>query len=523
MRRVALVLLALQGTAAASEYSVDARTIVQGLELRSIRLAGVPMTLSRRRFTQQLSLDIFDIGDLAAKRKRRRGPTISFTSFLRIDHDFGDWTMGSLDVDGRAIDAVDAIPELTSSSLALDLMYAYVAIEGLGDGAVDLKLGRQVELDQLDGWAYDGANVRIHAPGPIAVEIAGGLRVRDASPLGPAVYELDGTAGGRCREFVEGATPGEGRWAIIDRSRVPGDSPFTSDLDYCPQREQLMPTFGVAVETEGLRAIHARLSYRTSMSPTVRVIGEVDRLDFPDVGLYPNHPRKWNTDEERVGALVSGLVDRGAARVIPWAGARWSLLHGLIDQAMIGVKLRRGDHAIAPEVARSVPTFDGDSIFNVFAHEPALDGRVTWTYGRHARAGAWARRYELGGADPYAFAGGVTAGGQWDVRAVRLRLDAVLDGGYGGRRAGGIAQARWRARSGAEYQARAGVLALGPDDAASDAVDLSTVSGSLAIGGTWDLADGAVLHVVAEGTSSGPVPAQLRVLGVLDLAWRPEP
>ena len=91
-----------------------------------------------------------------------------------------------------------------------------------------------------------------------------------------------------------------------------------------PQREQVMPTFGVAVETEGLRAVHARLSYRRSVSPTVKLIGEVDRLDFPDTGLYPNRPRKWGVDEERVGLIVSGVLERGGARktmITPWAGA----------------------------------------------------------------------------------------------------------------------------------------------------------------------------------------------------------
>ncbi len=509
---VVFAALAVAAPAHASEYTVGARTVVQGYELRSVRLIGVPVTLARRRFTQSLDLDIFDIGDLAKKRKHRRGPVIAFTSYLRIDHDFGDWTMGELDVDGRTLDAVDAIPELTMSSLALDLMYAYVSIDGIGDGVLDLRVGRQIELDQLDAWAYDGAKARIHAPGPIAVEVAGGLRVRDASPLGPAAYELDGTTGARCRELVEGATPDDDRWAIIDRSRVPGDSPFTADLDYCPQREQVMPSFGVAVETEGLRAVHARLSYRRSVSETVGLIGEVDRLDFPDRGLYPNHPRKWGVDEERVGAIVSGLIERGGAdktMITPWAGARWSLLHGLVDEATIGFRARRGAHAIAPEVARSVPTFDGDSIFNVFAHEPSIDLRMTYSYAPklgalQARAGAWTRRYELDGGE---YAGGVTGGARWRQGAWTWDLDGVLDGGYGGTRVGGVGQARWR-----NYAARGGVVAIDGD-----------VSGSLALGGTWHVAEGVVIHSVVEELSSAAIPTQLRVLGVLDLAWRPEP
>ena len=94
---------------------------------------------------------------------------------------------------GEMPDIVVGHVETPTKQSQLDLMYAYVAFEGLADGAVDVRVGRQVELDQLDAWAYDGARVRIHAPGPVAVEVAGGVRVRDASPMGPSVYELDGT------------------------------------------------------------------------------------------------------------------------------------------------------------------------------------------------------------------------------------------------------------------------------------------------------------------------------------------
>lgn len=536
VRRLLVVagLLVAAQDARAYEYEVTARTLTQAFELRSFRLSGGDVVLGRRRFTQGLTLEIRDIGDLEAKRRRvtrfRKGPRISLSSYLRLDHDFGDWTMGEATRDDRAVDAIDAIPELASSSLALDLLYAYVTVEDLAGGLLDLRVGRQVRMDLLDAWAFDGATATVHTPWHAAVEVAGGLRVRDASPFGVASYELDGTTGADCREYVEAATPGAGSWRIIDRSRVPAESRFTADLDFCPQRRELMPTVGVAVATEGLRAIHARLSYRRSMSATPGVIDGVDRLDYPDVGLYPNESGQapgWGVNEERVAMVVSGAVERrgGRVRITPWAGARWSLVHALVDEAVVGARVRLGDHALEPEVARSVPTFDADSIFSVFAVEPSSDVRLDYHWaprdrGLAARAGAWVRRYDLGGDGEYA--GGGTAGGEWRARDLAVRLDALVDAGWGGRRAGATAALRWRRRD-ARYDVRASLLDVA-EEADRDAPDrrLGALHGTLAVGGTWVIADGVGFHALTEATTSRWTPLQARVLGVLDLAWAPD-
>lgn len=521
---LAAVLLA-SAPAGAYEFEVRARTLNQAFELRSFRLAGADIRLGRRRFTQALTLEIRDIGDLAAKREKmtphRRGPTVSFSSYLRLDHDFGDWTMGELERDGDTVDAIDGIPELASSSLALDLLYAYVAIEDLAGGVVDLEIGRQVRMDLLDSWAYDGVTAEVHTPWHLGIEVAGGLRLLDSSPLAPSAYELDGTSGADCREYVEGEGGAAGSWQIIDRSRVPGTSPFTADLDYCPQREQLMPTIGVAVVTEGIRSVHARLSYRRSASRTVGLIGEEDRLDTPDEGLYPEPlAPKWGIDEERVALVVHGAIDARDGRILvtPFAGARWSLLHGLADELVAGTRVKLGDHALEPEVSRSVPTFDGDSIFNVFAIEPSTDARLGYSWApRHgalrAHGGTWLRRYDLG--DDAEVAGGATAGGRWTGRALAVRLDALLDGGWGGRRAGGSAGLTWQARRWARYAARASLLHL--DDETERAV-----YGALQLGASWQVVDGAAFHVFTETTTSRNTPFQVRVLGMLDLQFIPE-
>ena len=65
-----------------------------------------------------------------------------------------------------------------------------------------------------DGWGtygVDGATARFELPVPLAVSASAGLRVRAASPLGLAAFELDGTSGAGCQEYVEGPTPGAGR------------------------------------------------------------------------------------------------------------------------------------------------------------------------------------------------------------------------------------------------------------------------------------------------------------------------
>src|SRR5260221_12301151 len=83
-------------TAHAYEFWVRAQTIGQAYQLRDYRLVGPDLFLGRRRITQTLALRIFDVGDLAASRRLshlpERGLRISWQSYVRVDHDFGDFT-----------------------------------------------------------------------------------------------------------------------------------------------------------------------------------------------------------------------------------------------------------------------------------------------------------------------------------------------------------------------------------------------------------------------------------------------
>lgn len=542
---VGFAALASAAPARAYDFSVHSRVIAQAYDLRSIRLTGPDVFLGRRRYTQTLALDLIDLGDLAARRrkeKRHFGPTISFSSYLRVDHDFGDWTQGRVLSGGRFLDATDAVPELRASSLSLDLLYAYVDVRGLADGRVDLRVGRQLKVDALDWFAMDGATVHVETPAHVAIEAFGGLRVRDASPLGSYQVELDGTSGADCREYVEGFYGpglGHGSWQLIDRTQALLDHPRVDDTGYCPQRNALMPTYGAAIETAELHSIYARVVYRRSESRTAGALYDPSCTEArcqADVGLYPNEwgqaPR-WGVDEERVAATVRGNVDwaGGRAQASPWVAARYSLLHALVDEAEAGVRLRWRDQAIEPEVAYFVPTFDGDSIFNVFGAKPSTEARVAWSWmpregWLRASASVWLRQFQhddegrtIKPPSTSDTAAGFTAtalaqlGERWSAQ-----VDGFSDNGYGGLRSGGAAAVRWR-HARVTGTARGSVMYVATD---STAPNLRALTTALQLGGGWQLADGVAVHGVVETAYDVYLKPDVRALAILDLAFAPE-
>src|SRR5688572_16131102 len=144
----ALAVCTAAAPAAAYEFEIRARTIGQAEELRSIRFVGGSLLLSSRRFTQTLALDVWDIGRASRiwrlyEPERPGGPRISFQTYLRLDHDFGEWVSGDIDLGSRSRSAIDVIPELEAQSVQLDVLYGFVAAEDLAGGRIDLYLGRQ--------------------------------------------------------------------------------------------------------------------------------------------------------------------------------------------------------------------------------------------------------------------------------------------------------------------------------------------------------------------------------------------
>ncbi len=528
------------------EFEIRARTWGQAEELRSIRFVGGSLLLASRRFTQTLALSIWDIGRPSRiwrlydpTPEKRRGPRISFQTYLRLDHDFGEWVTGDIDLGSRTLSAIDVIPELENQSLQLDVLYGYLSAEDLLDGALDLHLGRQVGTDALDWYAMDGLTARVESRRlGMAGEAFAGLVVRESSPLGSGTFEPDGTSGAECQEYVEGATPGTGVWQPIDLGFRTDTNPFRSDVEVCPQRDELMPTFGGALEIAGLRRFNARLSYRRAMSPTTGLIGAPDRLDQPDLGLYPDEDGQapgWGVNQERVALSARAPWDfaRGRGQLEAHAAARYSLLHSVVDQAYAGGRVRWDADSLEPEVAWTFPTFDGDSIFNVFSIQPYVEGRMTW---EHAPRGAswaayartWLRRFRIedsGRAAPGAevstgaLAGGAQAGGRWTAARDRsIRLDLLHEDGYGGRRTGGNAHGRWRLRPDWIVSSRVSFT-----DYASDIrQDMDGWTLGVQAGGTHALQDEIAITLIAEETTSPAHDLGLAVFALVDLAFRPE-
>lgn len=531
------VAIALAGNAKpahAYEFWLRTQSIGQVYQLRQYKLVGPDLFLGRRIYTQTLALRIDDIGDLSFSRRESRLPDrglrISWQSYLRVDHDFGTYSNGRIRLSPVVRrDAIDVIPELAESIAGLDLVYGHLTLEGLADDRLTIELGRILEDDGWQSLGVDGADVRFELPGvPLAISANGGLRVRADSPMGLAEMELDGTSGAGCQEYVEGATPGAGTWQLIDRERAIKNSKLSSDYEYCPQRSMRQPTIGVELATARMKNFGAAIGYRRTWSDTVGLIGTVNRLDGPDVGpdvgLYPNEfgqAPASGVNEERIYARVHGRLREGAIAIEPYANARVSLLHAALDRVDAGVRLVRGDHALEPSVGYFLPTFDGDSIFNVFSIEPTKDVRLSYTREGAVRwrADAWLRRY-VREAELSSYAGGVQAGMEHPLgRRSRATVDALWDDGYGGRRVGGTGEVAWRAHDDIWLRGRVIVLGIRPDASADRP---AYVTSSAVLSSSFALSESVALHVIAEADRDEIHDLQLRGIAVLDLAFMPE-
>jgi len=179
---------AVASPAHAYEFWLRAQSIGQAYRLRDYRLIGPDLILGRMRFTQTLALRIWDVGDLSAARRLAhlpdRGLRISWQSYLRIDHDFGDFTSGRLTIPATVPvrrDAIDVTPELAESVASLELLYGYVELAGLYDDRLTVRLGRVLADDGWGTTGVDGGDARFEVPAlPVAVSASAGASSRGA-------------------------------------------------------------------------------------------------------------------------------------------------------------------------------------------------------------------------------------------------------------------------------------------------------------------------------------------------------
>lgn len=289
---VAMALL-LAPEAGATAYQVFARTEAQAYHLRSWRGGDArPVLLPRRRLVQTLALHVYEVVS---------GRDVSFESSVRVWAEFGLPRADVQHLDGERNEDAD----LMKASLVLR------------DGALEGELGRQLYLDAVDLFAFDGARVRYLLPGGLGAELYAGLWVKGTSFLGSGRYQPDGTRESDARRLAAG---------------VPLANPVLGELE---------PLLGgrLLLRTGPLRA---SLGYRRAM-----VSGKVDL--------------------ERLVAQVDAGPFRG---LTTFAAADLDLIQGAVGNARVEVRYDQPGFALSLEALRSSLLLSTDSIFYSFNHGP---------------------------------------------------------------------------------------------------------------------------------------------------------
>jgi len=304
-----VVALTFLGSVRAADVDLNLTVVGQGYQTRTA--AGE--LLDRRRVTQWVDLRagrLLGLDDLSLQ--------ISF----RFDAELG---LGNV---------------FDNSSSRADLMLAQMRWRKVAR-PIDLVLGRQLVLDELDFLIFDGLTVEVRMPTHLVLRLLGGFAVRDRSFLGGAELELDG----------------------VDEGLVPA------------------PVVGA-----GLRFQHKSVW-----------VG----LDYRRVVLWEDD---WPADDERIGASVSlRLFERAlgldAGAVFNLLLDQWGRIRADSFYRLPGplrqIRLEAG-------YLHSRPHFSLDSIFNFFSPAPfdEFHGGARWDYSRifSMRMAYTHRRYQGGAA-----------------------------------------------------------------------------------------------------------------------------
>jgi hypothetical protein len=491
------------GEAWAYSVAVDASVIGQAYSLPTADPGGA-VRVDRRRLSAYLGLSVDGIGRKDADGLPSVRDQFGVMLEMRVESDLGDYLcnigrvatgspLGCLEPQRRG---VRTDPEL--SNYRPELLLAYAEGRNLG-GFLDVRLGRQVLWDLLDLRGLDGGWLSVRMPIHVALEGFGGLSQNGSLPIDPPMYVLDGTS--------------------RDSRLLPTDPE--------QQYAALQPTVGASLRTSGLRDVQARLSYRRTFSATQNPVPP----GCIEAGTGACAP-PLGTIEERLAYTVHGRFLGG--RLQGFSALRYDFASGRIDDGEAGVRgVLRPGHFLSADYRYSAPTFDGDSIWNVFATEPyhsvqaSYDGRSTalsrvsgGELGLHARA--FARLYGTpagAGAGRDGPLASTAVGGDVGVRYRRsggfVRIDGYCDGGYGGLRAGADLSGRlllWRDTIGLEGR----VYYFYWADELREASRSHGVS--LQGGVRWAVFRGALLHVLVEDNVDRFYNSQLRLLATLDLS-----
>jgi len=342
-------------SALAVDADVQSDTAAQFYDVRSPTGETI---LNRRRATSTLSVSGYELMDTPPNDPY--APDLLFRARLRYDADYGQ--------SGAESDVTNfgrLVPGLQPQQI--DLMYGYIEGRKFARGWLGFKLGRQYMTDMLGWYSFDGGEVKATTPYYFAVEAYGGTEVRNGMPLAASTFESDGVW--------------RGSRAGYDASLYPSYQPA-----------DVAPVFGAAVESAGVTWLHSRLTYRRAMNT-----GTVNTSEFASGLFTPAQYSGTRVSSEKLGYSIDAEWAKvGSARaglIYDLYDAKFASMNANLD-AFLGHGLTVGlDYQFYQ------PTFDADSIWNIFMSEPLNDigARAVFEASDHVAlsAGGHARIYTV--------------------------------------------------------------------------------------------------------------------------------
>jgi hypothetical protein len=333
----AVGLTSLASPAAAVDWEVTGDVTAQGYEVVS---PWGDVVLGRRRVMSTLGLASYNLqgGDTLPFK-----PTYSVQMRMRVDADFG---IREGETEYAPADRSLFAPGLQVAPV--DMMFGFVEGRNLLGGALDFKVGRQYTTNVLGWWSFDGGLVRLTTPFFFALEAYGGFEQRGGLPLSTTRFESQGV------------------W------RGPHDDALRADAQRYPsyQFAAIAPAFGFAVETSGPNWIKSRIDYRRVYNTGEAFTGQ---FPFPSTA-GPNSGGYEVIDglrisSDRIGYTLSAFVPNlGVIR----GGLVYDLYFNNVTRAFASADVHLGKTTtLGFDADYFLPSFDADSIFNWFTHNPS--------------------------------------------------------------------------------------------------------------------------------------------------------
>jgi len=353
-------------SARGADVEVTSTTVGQGYSVAS----PWGYQLERRRLLETLGFSLYHLQGAYQPGKDDYNVRVLF----RVDADFGlgahlPSDQQKAETDFETLGGNRYVPGLATANL--DLMAAYVEGRNLANGYLSFRAGRQYVTDVLGLWSFDGALVRLHMPWFFDVEGYGGFEQRGGLALSTGRYEPQGMWRGSHADF----------------DKDDGTGPTATDYPSF-QVASYAPAFGVAIESSGPNWIHGRLTYRR-----VYDTGESITAKFPNpTGKGYSTLDGLRISSEKLGYAANvNKTDLGGLK----GGFTYDFYNQVVSYAYGGIEAYLGSKVtVGLDADHYEPTFDADSIFNWFTHNPTttttarVEARFTREIDMSAQGGA---------------------------------------------------------------------------------------------------------------------------------------